>query len=255
MVRRWCAGPPVLPHSLLACGRFDAQHFARGLTQRYEDGFMAVAEVFDVGVQTATAIHRLKRGVAPPEAGGGDEKSNGNGSLLRALPLARWHTGTDAELIRDARAQSVVTHAHLRAQLCCALYCLWARGVLEDTEQPFDHAVETIRAMDDRTTDERDEFEFLIRPHGKHQCRGSGYVVDSLFSAHWACENGSFEAVVKSAVSLGQDTTACIAGGIAGLRFGRDALPTRWSKALRGSNIYTPLLERLLQQDISMKEI
>ena len=31
------------------------------------------------------------------------------------------------ELVRDARLQSRVTHGHLRSQLCCALYCLWAR--------------------------------------------------------------------------------------------------------------------------------
>ena len=51
--------------------------------------------------------------------------ANGNGSLSRVLPLALWHRGSDEELARDAMQQSLVTHGHIRAQLCCALLCLW----------------------------------------------------------------------------------------------------------------------------------
>jgi ADP-ribosyl-[dinitrogen reductase] hydrolase len=239
----------VLLHSLLECGGFDARHFARGLLHWYDDGFMAVDGVFDVGVQTATALGQLKMGIPPLEAGAGDKRSNGNGSLMRVLPLALWHRGTDEELVRDARQQSRVTHAHLRSQLCCALYCLWARGVLEDIPQPFDWAVATLRGLYDETTPERAELDFFIRPDDAHQCRGSGYVVDSLFSARWACEKGDFEAVVKFAISLGQDTdtTACLAGGIAGLQLGLKAIPVHWREALRGDRLYEPLLDRLLQ--------
>lgn len=245
----------VLLHSLLECGRFDALHFASGLIRWYDDGFMAVDGVFDVGVQTATALGHLKRGVSPLEAGAGDERSNGNGSLMRVLPLALWHRGTDEELVRDAREQSRVTHAHLRSQLCCALYCLWARGILEDFEQPFDRAVATLRGLYHEATPERAELDFFIRPEDAHQCRGSGYVVDSLFSAQRACDEDSFEAVVKFAISLGQDTdtTACLAGGIAGLQLGLNAIPTRWREALRGDWIYEPLLDRLLQRADSVE--
>lgn len=123
----------------------------------YDDGFMAVDSVFDVGVQTARAIGQLKRGVPPLEAGAGGEYANGNGSLMRVLPLALWHQGSDADLVRDAQHQSRVTHAHLRAQLCCALYGLWARGILQDRAQPFDWAVATLRALYGEATPERAE--------------------------------------------------------------------------------------------------
>ncbi len=54
--------------------------------------------------------------------------------------------------------------------------------------------------------------------------------------------------VVKKAVALGHDTdtTACVAGGIAGLRDGIEAIPPRWREALRGQEMVQPLLEGLL---------
>ena len=55
------------------------------------------------------------------EAGPSEERHNGNGSLMRVLPLALWHRGPDRELVNDAYTQSRVTHGHARSRLCCAL--------------------------------------------------------------------------------------------------------------------------------------
>ena len=245
----------VLLDSLLTCENFDAEHFAKGLVAWQDKGFMAVDNyVFDVGVQTSKAIWHLKQGVAPLLAGGTDEYSNGNGSLMRVLPLALWHKGTNEELVRDAELQSRVTHAHLRSQICCALYCLWARRILQDEKNTWDfdstweYAVDALRDIYAGDSAKIAELESQIRPDDIHEPRGSGYVVDSLFSARWACGNNDYEKTVKAAVSLGDDTdtTACIAGGIAGLKAGINAIPERWRAKLRGREIYEPLLEKLL---------
>ena len=241
----------VLLDSLLTCGEFDAAHFAKGLIAWRDAGFMAVDNhVFDVGIQTSKAIWHLQQGVPASEAGGTDEYSNGNGSLMRVLPLALWHRGSDGELVADAELQSRVTHRHLRSQICCALYCLWARRVLENVESPFESAVETLRDMYAGFTDKAAELEKHIAPDDVHFPEGSGYVVDSLFSARWACGNDDYEKAVKAAISLGNDTdtTACVAGGIAGLKAGVDNIPERWRANLRGREIYEPLLNKLLQR-------
>lgn len=242
----------ILLNTLLECGKFDAAHFACSLVDWHESGFMAVGGVvFDVGIQTANAIRELKSGVPPLLAGGADEYSNGNGSLMRVLPLALWHRGSDLELIADAFDQSAVTHGHLRAKLCCALYCLWARRILQTKENPFANAVETLYDFFPEGTIERTEFETKIFPKDTiYEVNGSGYVVDSLHSARWACNNETYEKSVKAAISLGKDTdtTACIAGGIAGLMQGLDSIPKRWTDNLRGREIYEPLLEKLLQR-------
>lgn len=241
----------ILLDSLLTCDKFDAAHFAKGLVDWYERGFMAVDNnVFDVGIQTGKAIWQLKQGVAPLVAGGTDEYSNGNGSLMRALPLALWHKGDDAKLVADSFDQSAITHAHLRSKLCCALYCLWARRILQNIENPFKNAAQTLREMFDENTTERQELDFKIRPDDIQYPGGSGYVVDSLFSARWACGNQDYESAVKAAISLGNDTdtTACIAGGIAGLKFGINSIPERWRENLRGREMYEPLLENLIKR-------
>jgi len=72
--------------------------------------------------------------------------------------------------------------------------------------------------------------------------------MDCLNSARLAMEAGSYEDAVKAAVALGNDTdtTACVAGGVAGLRDGLEAIPLRWRETLRGQEIVTPLLQRLI---------
>src|SRR5262249_39240267 len=114
--------------SLLERGRFDADDFGQRMLRWYRDGYLAVdTRVYDIGMPTGQALAALREGVPALQAGPAPPNSNGNGSLMRVLPLALWHRGSDADLIRDARDQSRVTHGHLRSQLCCALYCLWAR--------------------------------------------------------------------------------------------------------------------------------
>lgn len=235
--------------SLLECGRFDAQDFADRLVRWFREDYMAVDRMFDVGIQTQRAILNLRRGTAPLEAGPKEEKNNGNGSLMRVLPLALWHRGTDDELVRDAFDQSAVTHGHPRSQICCALYCLSARRILQSAENPWEEAVTILERIFPPGTNERLELnEKILPPAADYEIRGSGYVVDSLQAARWASERGSFEEIVKAAVALGDDTdtTAAIAGGIAGLKFGLNNIPPRWREKLRGREIYEPLLEKLV---------
>ncbi len=107
-----------------------------------------------------------------------------------------------------------------------------------------------MRSIYDEGSPEIQELEAKVHPDKPPGGGGSGYVVDCLHSARWAVEAGNYEQVVKAAVSLGHDTdtTACVAGGIAGIRDGIKAIPQRWQARLRGQEIVQPLLERLLQR-------
>ena len=240
--------------SLLARGRFDAEDLGQRFTRWYEDGYLAVGgRVFDVGIQTSRALGALRRGVPALTAGSREEHALGNGSLMRVAPLALWHRGSDAELVADAQAQSCITHGHLRAQVCCALYCLWARRMLERMDEqadPWNAAVTTLRALWPESSPERAEMEFHIRPDDPIPGSGSGYVVDCLRSAHQVVEaSASYDAAVKAAILLGHetDTTACVAGVVAGIQYGSDGIPQRWRNGLRGQELFTPLLDRLLE--------
>jgi len=206
--------------SLLHCERLDVEDLMRRLTNWYEVGYLAVdGNVFDVGVTTAQALAAFRHGAPAAQAGSTEQEANGNGSLMRVLPLALWHRGTDAELAADAALQSRVTHAHPRAQVCCALYCLWARRILEGGSDPWRQAVDTLRRAYADDSAERSELEFHIRPDEEPRGAGTGYVVDCLRSAR-----------------------------LAGLRDGYEAIPKRWCDALREPELAQPLIRQLVER-------
>lgn len=238
--------------SLLERGCLELPDLGGRLVKWLNWGYLAVdGQVFDVGIQTQTAITRLAAGIDPTQAGPDDEYDNGNGSLMRVLPLALWHQGDDTQLLADAMRSSLPTHGHLRSQLCCAVYCMWARQMLAGVEldAAWQLAVDVVedlaRGLGGQATRELTAINLRCEPHGG----GSGYVVDCLHSARLALKEASFEAVVKAAVALGNDTdtTAAVAGGIAGIRFGVAGIPERWIRTLRGRELLDPLLDRLLK--------
>lgn len=232
--------------SLLECRRLDADDLGRRFVAWRDTGYLAVdGVVFDVGVQTSTALAALRLGVPALRAGPSGERQNGNGSLMRVLPLALWHQGDDRELVRDAKLQSRITHGHPRSQLCCALYCLWARATLRGASDAWADATDTLRGLCGDTEWGR-ELEEHVRPDAEATGTGSGYVVDCLHSARFALLEPTYERVVKRAISLGNDTdtTAAVAGGIAGLRHGLDGIPSRWLTALSGRDLLQPLVNR-----------
>jgi ADP-ribosyl-[dinitrogen reductase] hydrolase len=242
--------------TLIEREQLDVEDFARRLVDWYSSGYLAVGNrVFDVGVQTGVAIRRLMEDVPPLEAGPTDERRNGNGSLMRVLPLALFHTGTDAELARDAELQSRVTHGHARSRVSCALYCLWARRFLRDEPwpdpaAPWRDAVASLRTILPADGEEREALELHIRPDEPAEGRGGGYVIDALRSARMIVERcPRFEDAVIAAVRLGDDTdtTAALVGGIAGVREGLSAIPTRWRDAMRGREQVDPLVAWLVK--------
>jgi ADP-ribosyl-[dinitrogen reductase] hydrolase len=245
--------------SLLEHGRLDLGDFGRRMVNWFDHGYLAVdGRAFDIGNQTRIALRQIAAGVDVEQAARREVHDNGNGSLMRVLPLALWHRGNDSALIDDAMRSSVPTHGHLRSQLCCAVYCLWARRLLEGAplQTAWDAAVAAIEAHFNgffggpaRSVKKLAKIELAeIDLHRAPGGRGSGYVVDCLHSARLALTEPSYEGVVKAAIALGHDTdtTAAVAGGIAGIVFGIEGIPTRWRQDLRGRELLDPLRDRLL---------
>jgi ADP-ribosylglycohydrolase len=234
--------------SLLHCDGLNLGDLGRRIVNWYDHGYLAAeGVVFDVGGQTLAAIDAIRAGVPGRIAGPDDEMSNGNGALMRVLPLALWHRGPVETLLRDAMLQSRVTHGHPRSQLCCALYCAWARREMIDPVDSWALATADVREFVRGDRELERELQEKIRPDREPGGGGTGYVVDSLHSARLAALETSYEAIVKRAVSLGNDTdtTAAIAGGIAGIRHGYEAIPSRWLSALSELALVRPLADEL----------
>lgn len=240
-----------LLQSLLDKGTLELGDFSRRLVNWADWGHLAVdGKVFDIGLQTAWAIERLRAGVAPEEAGPKGEFDNGNGSLMRVLPLALWHTGDDLSLITMAARQSLPTHGHPRAAAVCAFLCLWARGELAANGGSWERAEATLRQLGPDAGLPAEEIDLVLDPSWADRVQGSGYVVDTLWSARQALDRStSYADAVRHAVSLGQDTdtTAAVAGGVAGIRYGLYGIPLSWRERLRGKELFQGLQDALIR--------
>ena len=208
--------------------------------------------LFDIGGTTQQALALLRRGTPAAAAGGIDEHSNGNGSLMRTLPIALvGRRLDDAVLVEQAHRASSVTHAHPVSQVTCALYVLVARRLLagaRDRAACLRNAVAWLREHY-RSRGDANAAKALERLLSWPERTGRGYVVDAFWSAWEAFERAhDYRGTTEIAVGYGHDTdsTACIAGGLAGLYWGLEAIPSEWLEGMRGKSIVEPILRRLV---------
>src|SRR5688572_27724700 len=144
---------------------------------------------FDIGGATAAALHRLRAGVPAVDAGGpADSDDQGNGSLMRILPVALVDPADDdAELVRRAHLAGRVTHGATRCQVACALYVLVARILLDrpDGEPEVALALATDRLLAAYAGDavNASVLRELLAHRSTVRKPGGGWVLDSFWSA------------------------------------------------------------------------
>lgn len=177
--------------------------------------------VFDMGITISNALASGK--------GCDGERDNGNGSLMRILPLA-FTDCTDKEI----EEVSAITHAHRIAKEACVTYIHIAKDLLEG------------KGLRQAIGDNMSTFPELSRINSnidnipEDEISSGGYVVHTLEASLWCLlKTNSYEQCIIKAVSLGHDTdtTACVAGGLAGILYGYENIPKDWQEQLRGRNI------------------
>lgn len=233
----------ALADSLATLGHFNVADVAHNFIEWKDAGRYAVdGNVFDIGITTSMALTGLAAGRTKiGGSGASDERSNGNGSLMRTLPLALWHTGSDKQLFFDAADASAITHAHPVSMAACGVYCIAARRILTGeglAVDAFANAFEIALGFSSWTKDLK-----IPEPDG------TGYVLDSLSYAMRAVSaDAPYPHAVIGAIKLGNDTdtTAAIAGGIVGVRAGLDGIPRVWLDAMRGREVATDIIDRLI---------
>jgi ADP-ribosyl-[dinitrogen reductase] hydrolase len=211
---------------------------------------------FDIGGATSAALDRLRRGVPAIDAGGTGDRDQGNGSLMRILPIALIDVPRDdAELVERAHLASRVTHGHPNCQVACALYVLIVRELLRGAAVPetaLEAAVERLRGVYSGDPAFGSVLEALLARRSNLRKPGGGWVLDSFWSAWEAFAQGSsYRDTIERAVKYGNDTdtTAAIAGGLAGIRWGLNertgGIPFPWLVTLRGKDVVGGLLTKL----------
>jgi ADP-ribosylglycohydrolase len=197
----------------------------------------ANGDVFDIGATTSAALRRIVKGIPADQAGGQSEDNNGNGSLMRILPVVlRFSTDPAALFAEHIEKVSTITHGHARSQMACVFYGLVISRLLLGNEPRV--ALDSARVEFSGRYERSAEF-----PHFRHilednlfslperEIFSTGYVLHTLHASLWCLlTTQNFPDCVLKAVNLGgdTDTTGCVAGGLAGVAYGMKSIPADW---------------------------
>ena len=234
----------------------------------FENGkYSPWGERFDCGHTVAQALFRYREGTVPVLCGGNKASTNGNGSLMRILPIVYFlYPRYGMDLTQSKKAMELIhkvsglTHRHCIAQSACGIYVnIAARllggmdcktavsdGVTKSLSWYRSHEAfeEAIPVWDDIQNVDT----LMEKP--VNEIRSGGYVADTLTASLWCLLNtGTYRECVLKAVNLGDDTdtTAAVAGGLAGLTYGYGSIPQDWLDVLKGKAVIEDACTALLR--------
>jgi ADP-ribosyl-[dinitrogen reductase] hydrolase len=240
------------------CNGYDVNDIAQRFVQWFFEGYWTPdGQVFGVGKTTKNAVTSLKNGTPPHQSGNYSNTCNGNGSLMRTLPLLFYIRHLPIEK-RYAITQEVsaITHGYIRGVIACFYYLEFALELLNGSNK---HAAynSTAQRVNDFLLiqhvpqEELDQLSLLLRGDISTQPRASicslHHVAETIKAAMYCFMNGNnYKETVLMAVNLGDDTdtTAAVAGGLAGLYYGFASIPDKWTQTLKRKDDINELCNR-----------
>lgn len=238
---------------------FDLNTIGQNFVKWHQENFWTPrGNVFDIGNATRQAIARLAQGERPDLAGGFDESSNGNGSLMRILPLLFYIRDKSINQRYEITKQvSSITHGHIRSVIACFYYVEFARQLFSDKDK-FKIYKNLQTEITNHLTSlsinptEIALFDRLLKNNihelTEGEIQSSGYVLHTLEASIWCLlTTDNYKDAVLKAVNLGEDTdtTGAVTGGLAGLLYGLDNIPTNWIKQIARNDEIENLAKRL----------
>ena len=219
----------------------------------------AHGRLFDIGGTTRHSVARLIKGESAKFSGNIFEEDNGNGSLMRTLPLAFYLKDEEniEKLYQTVKEVSSITHGHFRSVFACFIYVIFAIELIKgkDKKQAYHHTQELVLQFAEIQIFNPKEIQLFdrvlkndISEYHEDSISSGGYVLHSLEASLWCFLNSEnyAEAVLK-AVNLGEDTdtTGAITGGIAGIYYGFESIPKEWIDVLARKEDIEELCEKL----------
>ena len=242
------------------CKGFDIEDMAITFVKWIQEGYWgAHHKVFDIGGTTRHSLARVAKGESARNSGNIFEEDNGNGSLMRILPLVFYlQNEKDIEIVyKKVKTVSSITHAHFRSVFACFIYVVYCLEILKGKDK-IEAYKEMQNILSRFLTDKKFNpvelqlFDRILKndiaSYPEENIHSSGYVLDSLQASFWCfLSSDSYEETVLKAVNLGgdTDTTGAIAGGLAGIYYGIENIPKKWIENLVRTNDIKDLAERL----------
>lgn len=232
--------------------------------------------LFDIGITTSVAINNYINGKDINSCGVDGYYDNGNGSLMRILPLSYYfmeNNISDMEMSSIVNSLSSLTHAHSISCLGCYLYTrfimfLLAGKSIKDSYLSLGNLDLSMYDLDTVSVYKRVLSGELI-DLSVDKIKSSGFVVSTLEASLWCnLTSSSYSDAVLKAVNLGEDTdtVAALTGAIAGINYGVESIPKNWLDCLvkesyleELSNNYQDVISKykvkVKEQDIILKKI
>lgn len=223
------------------CNGFDLKDIGKRFCDWYYEGYWTpYGKAFDIGLTTQMAICRMYEGESPESSGEANEYSNGNGSLMRILPLAYYLENTENnDKFEIIHGVSAITHGHIRSKIACSIYVEVAINLLKgycpyEAYEKMKEPIISYYASKGYETELENFNRILkedVRSLKRKEINSNGYVVSTLEAALWCFLNAkNYYKAVMTAVNLGSDTdtTGAVTGGLAGLYHGIHSIPEKW---------------------------
>lgn len=252
--------------SIKSIGGIDYKDIMDKFAAWYRNGeYTPFGRVFDIGIATTAAIKKYLDGTEPTKAGGASEWDNGNGSLMRIIPVCLYLyeqqkrvCTSENESIYIIHNVSALTHAHLRSQIACGIYYFLVKAIIENSGSIIDRLQAGMDAAfkyyrsDISNYSELSHYDRLIDLHQfknapENTINSSGYVVHTLEAAIWCLINSSsYSEAVFKAVNLGSDTdtVGAVTGGLAGLFYGQEGIAQEWIEAIQRKEWIDEIIEK-----------
>lgn len=222
----------------------------------------AHGRLFDIGGTTRHALARLIKGESAKFSGNIFEEDNGNGSLMRILPLVFYLENEEdiQKIYLTVREVSAITHGHFRSVFACFIYVIFAIQLLKgmNTREAYKYTQKVSLEYAEKQGFNPNEIELFSRilkndisGYPEDEIKSVGYVLHSLEASLWCFLNSeSYSEAVLKAVNLGEDTdtTGAITGGIAGIYYGYENIPKEWITELVRKDDIEALCEKLHQK-------
>lgn len=206
----------------------------------------AHGKLFDIGGTTRHSIARLIKGESAKFSGNIFEEDNGNGSLMRILPLSFYLKDEEniEKIYQTVKEVSSITHGHFRSVFACFIYVIFAIELIKGKNKTEAYSqtqkiVLECAEFQGFNPKEIQLFERVLKndisKYSENEISSSGYVLHTLEASIWCFLNSeSYAEAVLKAVNLGEDTdtTGAITGGIAGIYYGFENIPEEWVSEL-----------------------
>lgn len=225
-------------------GKIVPNDIADNFVKWVEDAeFTPENKVFDIGRTCLRAIMNYEKKISKAEECGGDnEYSNGNGSLMRILPLVYYcyvNNMNDFDILSTVTLVSSITHRHPISIMGCYIYVLFGIEMLNG--KTFKEAYNIIKVKDYSMFSEscQNQYERILTQDiytlEMNEIKSTGYVVDTLEATLWILlTTENYNSAIIKAINLGNDTDtigACV-GALAGIYYGLDNINLSWKREL-----------------------